>query len=131
MIDFSAYGVHTPEVYAHKCPSCGKLFYPAPMICSDCGERRDPSGIIFKDWDTISLSGECTLLAWTRVYALPEGYEMQYLLFGIVEFPNGLRASGRLKVDQPDTGMKLKATVEIMDNSKGKEFDGFVFELMV
>ena len=76
----------------------------------------------------ISLSGECTLLAWTRVYALPEGYGMQYLLFGIVQFPNGLRASGRLKVDQPETGMKVNATVEVMDNSKGKEFDGFVFE---
>lgn len=129
MIDFSAYGVQTPEVYAVKCPSCGKEFYPAPMICSGCGERRDPSGIIFKDWETISLSGECKLLAWTRVYALPEGYGMQYLLFGIVEFPNGLRASGRLNVDHPVTGMNVNARVEVMDNSKGKEFDGFVFEV--
>ena len=128
MIDFSAYGVKTPEVLAVKCPSCDKLFYPAPMICSGCGERRDPSGIIFKDWETISLTGECTLLAWTRVYALPEGYEMQYLLFGIVEFPNGLRASGRLTVDQPVTGMKVNACVEVMENSKGKEFDGLVFQ---
>ena len=128
MIDFSAYGVKTPEVFAVKCPSCGKLHYPAPMICSECSERRDPSGIIFPNWETVSLSGECTLLAWTRVYALPEGYEMQYLLFGIVEFTNGLRASGRLKVDQPETGMKLNASVEVMENSKGKEFDGFIFE---
>jgi len=128
MIDFSAYGVRTPEVFAVKCPSCGKLHYPAPMICSGCGERRDPSGIIFKDWETVSLSGECTLLAWTRVYALPDGLDMQYLLFGIVEFPNGLRASGRLEVGQPETGMKLTARVETMDNSKGKEFDGFIFK---
>ncbi len=127
MIDFSAYGVKTPEVNAVKCPSCGKLFYPAPMLCSKCSERRDPSGIIFPDWEKVSLSGECKLLTWTRVYALPEGFEMQYLLFGIVEFPNGLRASGRLNVDQPETGIKLNATVENMDNSKGKEYDGFVF----
>ncbi len=127
MIDFSAYGVKTPEVNAVKCPSCGKLFYPAPMICSGCGERRDPSGIKFPAWENISLSGECKLLAWTRVYALPEGFEMQYLLFGIVEFSNGLRASGRLNVDMPETGMKLNATVETMDNSKGKEYDGFIF----
>jgi len=127
MIDFSAYGVKTLEVNAVKCPSCGKLFYPAPMICSECSERRDPSGIIFPDWEKVSLSGECKLLAWTRVYALPEGFDIQYLLFGIVEFSNGLRASGRLNVDQPETGMKLNATVVTMDNAKGKEYDGFVF----
>ncbi|MBN2657596.1 MAG: DNA-binding protein [Spirochaetales bacterium] len=127
MIDFSAYGVKTPEVKAVKCPSCGKLHYPAPMICNKCGERRDPSGVIFKHWETVSLSGECTLLAWTRVYALPDGLDMQYLLFGIVEFPNGLRASGRLEVDQPVTGMKVNARAETMDNSKGKEFDGLIF----
>ena len=127
MIDFSAYGVQTPEVLSVKCPSCGKLFYPAPMICSNCGERRDPSGVVFPQWETESLAGSCTLLAWTRVYALPEGYDMQYLLFGIVEFDNGLRASGRLNVDQPETGMKLNATVEVMENSVGKDFDGLIF----
>ncbi len=127
MIDFSAYGVKTPEVNAVKCPTCGKLHYPAPMICNKCSERRDPSGIVFPDWEKVSLTGPCKLLTWTRVYALPEGFEMQYLLFGIVEFTNGLRASGRLNVDQPETGMKLNTTVETMDNSKGKEYDGFVF----
>jgi uncharacterized OB-fold protein len=127
MIDFSAYGVQTPEVYAVKCPSCGKLHYPAPMICNKCGERRDPSGVIFPPWEEISLSGECTLLAWTRVYALPEGYGMQSLLFGIVEFSNGLRASGRMNVAIPVTGMKLNAAVEVMENSKGKNFDGLIF----
>ncbi len=129
MIDFSAYGAKTQVVNGVKCPSCGKLFYPAPMICSGCGERRDPSGVVFPDWEKINMSGECKLLAWTRVYALPEGFEMQYLLFGIVEFSNGLRASGRLNVDQPETGMRLNATVKEMDNSKGKEYDGFVFEI--
>ncbi len=127
MIDFSAYGARTPEVFGVKCPSCGELYYPAPMICSKCSERRDPSGIIFPDWEKVSLSGECKLLAWTRVYALPEGFEMQYLLFGIVEFTNGLRASGRLKVDKPESGMTLNGSVETMDNSKGKEYDGFIF----
>lgn len=131
MIDFSAYDVKTPEVFAVKCPSCGKLFYPAPMICSHCNERRDPSGVIFADWEQVSLSGPCTLLAWTRVYALPEGYERQFMLFGIVEFPNGLRASGRLEVDNPETGMVLDAAVEVMDNSRGREFDGFKFEAAI
>ncbi len=128
MIDFSAYGAKTPVVNGVKCPSCGKLYYPAPMICSGCGKRRDPSGVVFPDWEKISMSGECKLLAWTRVYALPEGFGMQYLLFCIVEFPNGLRASGRLNVDLPETGMILNAIVKEMDNSKGKEYDGFVFE---
>jgi len=128
MIDFSAYGVQTPEVYAVQCPSCGRLHYPAPMVCSGCSERRDPSGLRFSEWEKVSLSGECILLAWTRVYALPEGFEMQSLLFGIAEFPNGLRASGRLNVDMPETGMKLNAKVVSLENARGREFDGFVFE---
>ncbi|MCG8572713.1 MAG: zinc ribbon domain-containing protein [Spirochaetes bacterium] len=128
MIDFSVYGKKTPEVFAVKCPNCGKVDYPAPMLCKKCGERRDPSGSIFKDWEKVSLGGPCKLLAWTRVYALPEGFDVKYLLFGIVEFENGLRASGRLLVDQPETNMKLNARADVIRDVKGVEIYGFMFE---
>jgi uncharacterized OB-fold protein len=33
MIDFNMYKPKKNEVYAYKCPECGTLDYPAPMIC--------------------------------------------------------------------------------------------------
>ncbi len=128
MVDFSMYDQPEPEVLAAKCPSCGTLYYPAPMVCAKCHTRRDPSNVIFSKWDTVGLEGKCKLLAWTRVYALPEGYDVKYLLFGIVELENGLRASGRLLVDVPTTGMKLVARPDVVKKKGDKEYYGLFFE---
>ncbi len=127
MIDFSIYDAKKPEIYAVRCPKCGKLDYPAPMICKKCGTRRDPSGIKAADWDKVALEGPCKLLTWTKVYALPEGYEKPFLMFGMVEFENGLRAVGRLEVAEPKSGMGLEATVEVSDERPGREVNVFVF----
>lgn len=128
MIDFSVYGQKEPEVYAYKCPECGILDYPAPMICKKCSARRDPSGVIFSAWEQVPLEGKCELLGWTRVWALPEGFDIKYLLFGIVEFENGLRASGRLLVDDPETGMELMAKVGVVKEKVGEDIYGFMFD---
>lgn len=108
-LDLSIYNASAPVVFAGKCPQCGTLHYPVAMVCKKCGTRRDPTGIVHDNWPLEPLSGECTLLTWTRVYALPEGYESQYLIFGIVEFPNGLKASGRVEAGDPKIGMTLNA----------------------
>lgn len=129
MIDFSEYSPQKPEVYAYKCPECGTLDYPAPMICKNCSARRDPSGEIFPAWEKVLLGGRCKLLGWTRVYALPEGYDEKYLLFGIVEFKNGLRASGRLLMDNPRTGMELDTKIGIVREKVGEDVYGFMFDM--
>jgi len=126
MIDFSMYDVKAPQIDAWKCDSCGTIFYPVPMVCSGCGVRRDP--VTNKGWSTFELSGPCTLLTWTRVWNLPEGYNKKFLQFGIVEFENGLRASGRVEVDEPRTGMALTATVEESDERPGDPVNVFVFK---
>jgi len=127
MIDFSMYDAQEPEILAVKCPNCGKLDYPAPMICKGCGARRDPSGIKAPEWETESLGGPCKVLTWTRVYNLPEGYAKPFLMFAIVEFENGLRASGQLEVDKPEIGMTVQAHVEVSDERPGPEVNIFVF----
>jgi uncharacterized OB-fold protein len=127
-VDFSKYKPQKPEVYASKCPECGTLHYPAPMICKDCHARRDPAGVLFPSWDKVPLGGKCTLLSWTRLYALPEGFEERYLLFGIVEFENGLRASGRLLVEDPKIGMKLVSKVGVVREKIGEDVYGFMFD---
>ncbi|MDF1569942.1 MAG: DNA-binding protein [Spirochaetaceae bacterium] len=126
MIDFSMYDVKEPTIEAWKCESCGEIFYPAPMICSKCGVRRDP--VTNKGWSTFEMEGPCTLLTWTRVWNLPEGYNKKFLQFGIVEFENGLRASGRVEVEKPETGMKLTTTVEESDERPGDPVNVFVFK---
>lgn len=125
MIDFSMYDKKEPEIYAYKCNECGTSYYPVPMLCKKCNNRRDPSGIVYKDWEKVRLDGPCQLLTWTRVWNLPEGYDRPCMLFGMVEFPNGLRASGQLEVANPSCGMKLIARVEESQQKPGANV--FVF----
>ena len=126
MIDFSMYEVQAPKIPAYQCEGCGSIYYPAPMICAKCGVRRDP--VTGKGWSTFDLEGPCTLLTWTRVWNLPEGYTRKFLQFGIVQFENGLKASGRVEVEAPKTGMKLTASVEESDERPGKPVKVFVFK---
>ena len=129
MIDFNQYKIEKPEVYAHKCPECGALYYPAPMLCRKCAVRRDPSGILFSAWDKVALTGlKGKLLTWTRLYNLPTGYSDRYLLFGMVELENGLKASGRLLIEHPKIGMEVVAKAGIVREKVGKDVYGFFFD---
>ena len=125
MIDFAAHEVKTPEVARRQCCACGPICRPAPMICAKCSSRRDP--VTGRQWETFPLEGAVKLLSWTRVWNLPDGYNVKFLLFGIVEFENGLRASGRIGVAEPTIGMTLNSRVEESDERPGKPVDIFVF----
>ena len=128
MIDVSVYKPTEREVFARKCPECGTLHYPVLMLCRNCGARRDPSGVLFPKWEKVGLSGQkCKLLTWTRLFALPKGFSDRYLLFGIVELENGLKASGRLLVDDPRIGMELTAKVGLVREKIDKDVYGFMF----
>lgn len=128
MIDFSVYGPVKPAVYACKCPECGTLYYPAPMICRKCSNRRDPSGVFFSAWEKVPIEGPCKLITWTRVYNLPTGFTQQYLIFGMVEFAGGLRACGHLLVEDPKTGMELQTRVDVVREKVGEDVYGLMFE---
>ena len=107
------------EMYCYKCTACGELHHPAHYVCRKCGNR---------EFEELPLEGECTLLTYTRVYNLPEGYMRPWQSFGIVEFPNGLRVSGQIGIDDVNIGMKLKAAVGIVKEGVGKDYYGFVFD---
>src|SRR5512136_397487 len=89
------------NVYAYRCPKCGALYHPAPMVCKACRNRRDPSEVVFPDFQKVPMGGPCRLLTWTRIYALPEGIDRPSVAFGVVEFENGLRALGQLMLEEP------------------------------
>lgn len=109
------------EMYAYKCINCGELHHPKHFVCKKCGA---------KEFEEAPLGGECTLVTWTRVYNLPEGYMKPYICFGIVKFPNGLTVSGQLEADSPAIGMKLVSTVGVVKEGIGRDYYGFIFKSM-
>ena len=117
------YAVDT-HVYAYRCPKCGALYHPAPMVCKSCRNRRDPSEVVFPDFDKVPLEGPCKLLTWTRIFALPEGIDRPSVAFGVVEFSNGLRAAGQLMVERPKTGATLVARPGLVRELVGRDFYG-------
>jgi len=123
------------NVYAYQCPGCGQLHYPAVMRCKKCGYRRYPEEEVekywkregYKPWKKVPLGGPCKLLSYTRLWALPVGFDQRNLSFGLVEFENGLRASGQLLVDKPKIGMRLDAEVGEIKEFTGKTYYGLQF----
>ncbi|MFH1681507.1 MAG: DNA-binding protein [Candidatus Eisenbacteria bacterium] len=112
------------NVYAFRCPKCGALYHPAPMVCRKCRNRRDPSVTVYPDFEKIPLGGPCRLLTWTRIYALPEGIDRPSLAFGVVEFENGIRAVGQLMVENPENGARLDARPGLVRELVGRDFYG-------
>lgn len=107
------------ELFAYRCENCKKPMYPKPCVCHNCGGR------LFRQEP---LTGRVSLLTYTRVYNLPEGIEKPYLDFGIVEFENGVRVTGQLKLtEQARMGMELQATVDTVRKTHGEETRGFIF----
>jgi uncharacterized protein len=106
-------------VDAAKCRGCGKVSYPTHFYCPSCkGTKFDP----------VPVEGEGTLLTFTRVYALPLDYEDLYITLGIVELDMGVRATGRILMDDPAIGKRVRATVGKVRETGGKDITGLVFK---
>ena len=125
-----------PHVWALECPSCGRLHYPAVLICKQCGARRYPEDEVeliwrrkgYVSWKRRPLEGPCRLLSFTRLWALPMGFDERYLDFGMVHFEDlKLSAPGLLRVEKPVNGMLLEARVERLREIEGEPFHGLVF----
>ncbi len=82
-------------------------------------------------------AGACgKLLTWTRLYALPEGFEEPYLTFGIAQFAGGSLVLGRIMFDEVRCGMDIILGEEIVRTERivtGKRIHapetGWVFRL--
>lgn len=106
-------------MYAYKCTSCGELHHPKHYVCRKCG---------CQDFEEVPLEGEATLVTYTKVYNLPEGYMKPYLGFAIAKFDNGLCVSGQLEADEITMGMRLKSTVGVIKEGVGQDYYGFIFK---
>ncbi len=106
------------EMSAYKCTNCGQLHHPAHFVCVKCGGR---------EFEPIPLDEEATLVTYTRVYNLPEGYMKPFISFGIARFNNGLCIAGQLETEHPAAGMKLRATVGTVKEGIGQDYLGLIF----
>ncbi len=106
------------QVNAAKCKKCGKLSYPTHFYCPACGGT---------EFEAVPVSGDGTLLTFTRAYALSLDYEQLYITLGIVELDQGIRATGRLDIDEPAVGMRVRSSVGPVRDIAGRDVYGLRF----
>jgi hypothetical protein len=107
-------------ITAYKCKKCGKLHYPFHDRCLACRGR---------DFEQLKPQGNARLLTFTRIYNLPWGIEGRYLIIGVVEFENGIKAMGQIPVDEKEplaNGMFLHPTWEPVRVQYGENVYGLV-----
>ncbi len=84
-------------IVAFKCKKCGKVHYPFHDRCLKCRGR---------EFEKIQPSGQAKLLTFTQIFNLPWGFDERFLVIGVGEFENGVRAMGRIEADDI-AGLKL------------------------
>jgi uncharacterized OB-fold protein len=104
---------------AYQCKKCGHLMNPRHFRCLKCNGR---------EFEEVATAGECELLTYTDVWNLPWGIDERARFIGIVEFKNGLKAMGWVKVTEPKIGMKLKPAWSPVRVIGGEEVYGLTLE---
>jgi uncharacterized OB-fold protein len=75
------------------------------------------------------LEGKATVLTWTKVYNLPEGYMRPYLCFAIVRFEEtGLIVSVQIDDEKPFIGEEVTSAVGVVKEGVGTDYYGFIVE---
>ena len=107
-------------ILAYRCMKCGKLHYPWHDRCLACKGR---------EFETVKPQGKAKLLTFTRIYNLPWGFDQRYLIIGVVEFENGVRAMGQIRADELDelkVGMLMQPGWEPVRVQYGENIYGLV-----
>ena len=73
---------------AARCTGCGKISYPPRVVCPGCHGR---------EFETVTLSREGTVVTFTVVHVPPTGFEGQVpLILVLVELEEGVRTMVQL-----------------------------------
>jgi uncharacterized OB-fold protein len=109
-------------ITAFKCRKCGKVHYPFHDRCLACRGR---------EFEEIKPEGDAKLLAYTAIFNLPWGFDQRFLVIGIAEFDNKVKAMGQIRadsVDQLKRGMKLKVSWEPVRMQYGEPVYGLMYK---
>ncbi len=110
------------QLVAFKCKKCGKLHYPFHDRCLDCKGR---------DFEPVKPQGNARLLTFTQIFNLPWGFDQRFLIIGVAEFENGIKAMGQIQadsIDQLKLGMPLKPRWDSVRVQSGEHVYGLKFE---
>ena len=111
-------------ITAFKCRKCGRIHYPYHDRCLACRNR---------EFDEIRPEGNAKLVTYTAIFNLPWGFDQRYLVLGVAEFANGIKAMGQIKADSADqlkVGMSMKPSWEPIRVQYGEDVYGLKFEPM-
>lgn len=109
-------------IVGYQCKKCGKVHYPFHDRCMACKGR---------EFSEIKPEGNARLLTFTQIFNLPWGFDQRFLVIGVVEFENCVRAMGQIKVDSIDKlklGMRLKPAWEVVKAVHEEKFYGLTLE---
>ncbi len=110
--------VMSEKLIAYKCVNCGKIEYPRHALCHGCRKR---------EFEEIEVTGEGTLLTFTKLKATPTGIEASTLVLGMVEFANGVRYTGQILAEDPKIGMKLRPVWGLVRTINNQKIHAFQF----
>jgi len=73
---------------AGKCTSCGKIYFPPRVICTECGNRS---------FETVNLSNKGKVLTYTVIRVPPSEFadEAPYAV-GVIELDDGVRLTAQI-----------------------------------
>jgi uncharacterized OB-fold protein len=109
-------------ITAYQCKKCGRIHYPFHDRCLDCRNR---------EFEPVHPQGAARLLTFTAIYNLPWGFDQRYLILGVAEFENKVRAMGQIKaasIEGLRTGMQVQASWEPIRVQAGEDIYGLKFE---
>jgi uncharacterized protein len=110
------------EIVAYRCTACGRLHYPFHDRCLDCRGRQ---------FEQVKPEGNARLLTFTRIYNLPWGFDQRYLIIGVVEFENGIKAMGQVHADEAyplQVGMTVQPSWETVRIRHGEPVYGLTLK---
>ena len=109
-----------PRLKGARCAGCGKTFFPARAMCSQCGAEATP----------IALRRQGSLYSYTFVARHPEFYQRPYFL-GWMDLGDNVRVLGQLKVPsdgRPHIGAQFEVVLdELFTGGEGERIVGFKF----
>jgi len=108
-------------IEAYQCKNCGKVHYPFHDRCMVCKRR---------DFEVIKPQGKANLITYTQIFNLPWGFDQRFLIIGVAEFENGVKAMGQIEansVDELKVGMPVIASWEPIRVQYGENVFGIKY----
>jgi len=93
------------KIYGTKCLECGLIQFPPRAYCLQC---------LSSNFEWASLSGDCTLITFTKVDAAPESFKEQapYVL-GLAEFSEGPMVFAWIDRMIPEENLKVGTKLKL------------------